>query len=138
MTERHTSSGNLNETIGAILLSFGLLLLFTNLGGIAMQVSDSFVSTAGSPGTVVALGLAALRTVQTYLFDPSTFQADLRGILVSCWPLILVIIGAVLLQNAISRRFVSSGVRASFPLKGSPEMTRHQDQGTRASGRSIL
>lgn len=138
MAQRHTSSGSLNETVGAILLSFGLLLLFANLGEVARQVSDSFVSTAGSTGTVIALGLAALRTVQTYVFDPSTFQADLRGILVSCWPLILVIIGAVLLQNAVSRRFVSSGVRASFPVKGSPEMTRHQDPDTRASGRSIL
>ena len=113
MAQRHTPSTILNETVGTILLSFGLLLLFANLGHVATQVSDSFASAAGSPGTVIALGLAALRTVQTYLFDPTTFQADIRVILVSFWPLILVIIGAVLLQNAVSRRFAGSAARAN-------------------------
>jgi hypothetical protein len=114
MAKRQTTSKAFHAVAGAILLCFGLLLLFANLDEVAAQVSNSFSSAAGGFGTVIELGLAGLRAVQAYFFDPSTFQAGLHMILVSFWPLILVIIGAALLQSAISKRFANSRLPRTF------------------------
>jgi hypothetical protein len=105
MAKRQTASKSLHAVAGAILVSFGLLLLFANLDEVAAQIGNSFSSAAGSFGAVIELGLAGLRAVQAYFFDQATFQAGLHAILVSFWPVILVIIGATLLQNAIAHRF---------------------------------
>jgi hypothetical protein len=103
MAKRQTPSSSFLAVGGALLLSLGLLLLFANLDEIAARIGNS--STGTSLTTVMELGLAGMRAVQAYVFDQPTFQAGLHTILVSFWPLILVIIGATLLRNAISKRF---------------------------------
>jgi len=115
MAKRQTSSKSFHAVAGALLLSLGLLLLFANLDEVAAQVNHSFTSAGGSLGTVIELGLAGMRAVQAYFFDQSTFQAGLHLILVSFWPLILVMIGATLLQNAISRRLANWRSARTFP-----------------------
>jgi ascorbate-specific PTS system EIIC-type component UlaA len=115
MANRQTSSKAIKAIAGAILLSLGLLLLTANLNEVAAHFSSSLTSTTGSVNTVIDVGLAGLRAVQTYFFDQPTFQAGLHVILVSFWPLILVIIGAALLQNAISKRFASARFGEAFP-----------------------
>jgi hypothetical protein len=114
MARQHTSSKSFNAVAGALLLTLGLLLLFANLDEVAAQVNNSFASDGGSLGTVIELGLAGMRAVQAYFFDQPTFQAGLHSILVSFWPLILVIIGATLLQNAISTRFANRKLASTF------------------------
>jgi len=106
MVKPQTSSKSFNGTAGAILISLGLLLLFSNLDEIAARAGNSFHSTGSSLSTVIQLGLAGMRAVQSYFFDQPTFQAGLHLILVSFWPVILVIIGAVLLQGAFRRQFM--------------------------------
>lgn len=64
------------------------------------------------------LGLAGLRAVQTYLFEPSSFQAGLHQILVSCWPLALVLLGAALLYNEIYKRLQGGRVRDNGSATG--------------------
>ncbi|PYT87504.1 MAG: hypothetical protein DMG36_25320 [Acidobacteria bacterium] len=115
MAKRQTSSKSFHAVAGALLLSLGLLLLFANLDEVAAQVNHSFTSTGGSLGTVIELGLAGMRAVQAYFFDQSTFQAGLHLILVSFWPLILVMIGATLLQNAISKRLANARSARTLP-----------------------
>src|SRR5262245_51234004 len=95
------STKNLHAVAGAILFSFGLTLLMANLNADAAQVSTCFPATPGSLGAAIEIGLAGLRAVQAYFFDQSAFQAGFLSILVSLWPLILVIIGAILLHDAI-------------------------------------
>jgi len=114
MAKRQTSSKSFHAVAGALLLSLGLLMLFANLDEVATHVSNSFSSTPGALGTVVEIGLAGMRAVQTYLFDQATFQAGLRWILVSLWPLILVIIGATLLQNAVGKRNANPRLARTF------------------------
>jgi hypothetical protein len=114
MAKRQTTSKAFHAVAGAILLCCGLLLLFANLDEVAAQVSNPFASTPGPLVTAIELGVAGLRAVQTYFFDPSTFQAGLHLILVSLWPLIPVIIGATLLKNAISKRFASPRLARTF------------------------
>lgn len=106
---------NLHTVAGAILFSFGLTLLTANLDAVARQVSTWFNATPGSLGAAIEIGLAGLRAVQAYFFDPSAFQAGFLSILVSLWPLILVIIGAILLHDAIGIRFANSKLARTFP-----------------------
>ena len=109
MTKAQTFSRAFNATAGAILFYFGLFLLLANLNDVAARVSDSFSYKASSASAVIELGLAGMRAVHSYFFDQPTFQADVRLILVSFWPLIPVIIGAVLLQVAFKGRFALRG-----------------------------
>lgn len=106
---------NLHTVAGAILFSFGLTLLTANLDAVAGQVSTWFNATPGSLGAAIEIGLAGLRAVQAYFFDPSAFKAGFLSILVSLWPLILVIIGAILLHDAIGSRFANSKLARTFP-----------------------
>ena len=99
-----TSSKNLHTVAGALLFCFGLTLLTANMDAVAAQASNWFSSTPGSLGAAIEIGLAGLRAVQAYFLDPSAFQDGFLSILVSLWPLILVIIGAILLHDAIGIR----------------------------------
>ncbi len=98
---------------GAILLPVGLLLFAANWDAVSARIHSSFPLPAGSLGTVLEFSLAALRATQLYFFDPSKFQSGLRQILVSFWPLILVIIGAGLLQVAFKGRFAARALGES-------------------------
>lgn len=109
------SSKNLHAVAGAVLFSFGLTLLTANLDAVAAQVSTWFTPAPGGLGTAIEAGLAGLRAVQAYFFDPSAFQSGFLAILVSLWPLILVIIGAILLHNAMGMRFAKAKLARTFP-----------------------
>jgi ascorbate-specific PTS system EIIC-type component UlaA len=102
------TSKNLHAVAGALLFSFGLTLLAANLNKVAVQVSGWFGATPRSLGAAIEIGLASLRAVQAYFFDQSAFQAGFLSILVSLWPLILVIIGAILLHDATGIRFANT------------------------------
>jgi hypothetical protein len=114
MAKQLISSKNLHAVAGAVLFSFGLTLLAANLEAVAVQVSGWFGATPGSLGADIEIGLASLRAVQAYLFDQSAFQAGFLSILVSLWPLILVIIGAILLQDAKGLRFAKAKLARTF------------------------
>ena len=115
MAKPMISFKSLRTVAGTILFSFGLTLLTANLDAVAVQASSWLPSTAGSLGAAFEIGLASLRAVQVYLFDPSTFQAGFLWILISLWPLILVIIGAILLHDAIGVRFASAKLARTVP-----------------------
>lgn len=117
MAKRQTSSKSFHAVAGALLLSLGLLMLFANLDEVATHISNSLSSTPGALGAVVEIGLAGMRAVETYLFDQAAFQAGLRSILVSLWPLILVMIGATLLQNAIGKRYAKARLARTFSTR---------------------
>jgi hypothetical protein len=117
MARRQTSPKSFPAVAGALLLSIGLLMLFANLDEIATHISDSFSSAPGALGAVVEIGLAGMRAVQAYFFDQAAFRAGLHWILVSLWPLIPVMIGATLLQNAIGKRHVNPRLAPIFPSR---------------------
>jgi len=115
MAKRQTTSNSFYALAGALLFSFGLALLSANVKELAVQASTSLSSPPGFLGATIELALAGLRTVQTYFFDQSTFQAGLDTILLSLWPLILVIIGAILLHGATDNRFTNTRLARNFP-----------------------
>lgn len=104
---RQTMTQTMKSIAGAVLLAFGLLLLFANLDA----VGASFTRGIGhhSPegtDTVLAVGLAAIRAAQSYAFEYTQFVSGVRQFLVSFWPLTLVIGGTLLLRGPFERFFL--------------------------------
>jgi hypothetical protein len=114
MAKPMISSKNLHTLAGALLFSFGLTLLAANLDAVIAQASNWLSATPGSLGAAIEMGLAGLRALQTYFFDQSAFQAGFLSILVSLWPLILVIIGAILLHDAMGSHFAKAKLARTF------------------------
>jgi len=56
-----------------------------------------------------ALGLAALHAAQTYAFDHARFSSSLQQILVSFWPVILILAGVLLLRDVFRASFLGRG-----------------------------
>ena len=92
-------------------------MLFANLDELGERISNSFSSAPGVLGAVAEMGLAGMRAVQAYFFDQAAFRAGLHWILVSLWPLLLVMIGATLLRKAIGKRHVNPGLARIFPSR---------------------
>ena len=109
-----TSCKTVHIAAGALLFSFGITLLTSNLDALAVQASGWFSVTPSSLGAAIEIGMAGLRAVQAYFFDPSSFQAGFLSILVSLWPLILVIIGAILLHGAVGARLANTKLARTF------------------------
>jgi hypothetical protein len=107
MARRQTTSKGFSAIAGATLLSVGLLLLIANLDEVAAPFSSPYASGTRSLSAALELGVAALRATQAYFFDPSRFQSGLQQILISFWPLIPVIVGALMLQVAFKGRFAA-------------------------------
>jgi hypothetical protein len=118
MESRQPSTKSLKSITGAVLIALGLLILFANVDGVVSSM-DGFASTANETvGALPALGLAALHTAQAYTFDRAGFFSTLQQILVSFWPLLLVIIGAILLRYAFGGRFEPMESRSSSLARG--------------------
>lgn len=118
MAKQQTLPKSLNAISGTIFVSVGLLLLFASFDQVAAHVRNPFTTPAPSFGAMLDVGLVGLRAVQTYLFEPSSFQAGLHQILVSCWPLTLILLGAALLYDEIYKRLQIGRVRDHGPATG--------------------
>ena len=105
MKTQRTSLKALKSTLGAAIFALGLLLLFVNLDGAADQVGSMLGTRQGASGLLATIGLAGLHAVQAYTFNHEAFLSGLLQILVSFWPLLLVIAGAMLLRNSFQGRF---------------------------------
>jgi hypothetical protein len=107
MTARQAASQTLKSIAGASLLALGLVILFANLDGItASLTSSSGVPAHEALGLLPALGLAALHAAQAYAFDPDGFISGFLKILVSFWPVILILAGALLLGDIFRGSFL--------------------------------
>jgi hypothetical protein len=119
MAAQQTSPRGLKSITGAILLALGFLILFANLDGVTGQITSA-VGTAPEPaqGMLSAVVLATLYVLQDYAFDRAGFLSGLLKILVLCWPLILIIIGAVLLRDVFWSQFAAFKTGASSSAMG--------------------
>ena len=113
MAARKSSSKRLMSIGGAFLFALGFVILMANLNGIEASLSSfAGVSANGATGILPALGLAGLHALQAYTFDHDAFLSGFRQILVSFWPLLLVIAGVVLLRNSAKRPMTNRGMAA--------------------------
>jgi hypothetical protein len=102
---------NLKSIVGMALIGFGLFILFGNVADAAARLSG-FIGVGADAtqtfGELTVVGLAASRAFQCYLFDRVRFALGVRKLLISLWPLLLVIAGTVLIgmaSRAESRNF---------------------------------
>jgi len=98
MATRQASFRSLKSIMGAGVFAIGLLLLFINLDAVAAEVSSMLCTRAEAPGMLAALGLAGLHALQAYTFNHDGFLSSLLQILISFWPLLLIVAGAILLR----------------------------------------
>ncbi len=111
MARRYRLLRNLKSIAGAALIGLGLLILFGNLADATARLSRLAGIRADAIqtfGELIAVGLAASQAFQAYLFDRAGFLRGLCGILISFWPLLLVIAGMFLTgttPRAESRNF---------------------------------
>ncbi len=99
MARRYRLLRDLKSIVGAALIGLGLFVLCGNLADAAARLSRlAGVSADASRtfGEMIAVVLAASHVVQSYLFDRGEFLRGLCRILISFWPLLLVIAGMFL------------------------------------------
>lgn len=106
MAARQSTPRSLMSIAGAFLLAIGFLILFSNLDAAATRIAYATGNTEGHVvETLPALGLTLLHGLQAYVFDHAGFLSGLREFLVSFWPLILILAGALLLRDTLRGRF---------------------------------
>jgi hypothetical protein len=115
MARPYGSSGKLRSIAGGVLIGLGLHILFGNLDRTAVQVRHLLGTTAGDAfGTLPTAVLAASQAVQAYALDHQAFLLGLGRLLISFWPLLLVMVGTVLLQDALTDKVKASPAPANY------------------------
>jgi len=105
MAARQTNPRSLTSIAGAFLLAVGFLILFSNLDAAAARIAYATGNTGGHVlETLPALVLALLHGLQAYVFDHAGFSSGVLQFLVSFWPLILILAGALLLRDVLGGR----------------------------------
>jgi len=113
MAARHTTTRSMKSVSGAASLAIGFFLLFVNLDGITAQINEVVGVQTETVGILPAVGLAGLHVLQAFTFGHSGFLSSLLQILVSFWPLILVLVGIALLRGAFGEHAAKSAIVAT-------------------------
>jgi hypothetical protein len=88
---------NVKSVAGTVLVVLGTFILYENLAGAVVQLSQTLESGSQTLGILPAVVLAASQPVQAYAVDHHRFlQGLFEHLLVSSWPLLLVVFGSVL------------------------------------------
>jgi len=99
MARQSRVSQNLKSIAGMALIGLWLFVLGGNLDDACGQLSRLVgvsADTTQTFGGLIAVGLTVLQVWQCYLFDRRELLLGLCKVLISFWPLLLVIGGAVL------------------------------------------
>jgi ascorbate-specific PTS system EIIC-type component UlaA len=109
MASQHRPSEGLKSIVGGALVGLGLHILFGNLDRVAEQMKHMLGAAAWETlGVLPSAVLAASQAVQAYGLDHQGFLQSLLWIgfwiLISFWPLVLVIAGTVLLRNFFTEK----------------------------------
>jgi hypothetical protein len=120
--------GNHKSIAGAALAGVGIIVLYVNVDGAASQLSQLLGNARGDAlGVLPAAVLVAARVMQAYASDHRRFvEGFVQHLLVLLWPLLLVIAGKVLSQDAFTDK-VEASPRPNNELS-------HKYGGTTASG----
>jgi hypothetical protein len=98
MRPQHKTFRISKSIAGTVLVLLGAFILYQDLAGAIARVSHA--NGAEALGVLPAALLAFSQTVQTYAFDHQRFlQALVPHLLLSSWPLLLVICGTALSKD---------------------------------------
>jgi hypothetical protein len=86
---------------GAALATLGVFLIYENLDAAATQLKHALgIPTAETLGPLPTMLLAAARVMHAYASSHQHFlQGVAQHLLVSCWPLLLVVVGTACFQH---------------------------------------
>ncbi len=119
MADRRATSQSIKSIAGASSIALGLVILFANLDGAAASLSNcAGICAHEAMGVLPALGLAALHAAQTYAFDHAGFLSSLLHILISFWPVILIVAGVLLLRDVFRGSFLGQGAHTGSAATG--------------------
>jgi hypothetical protein len=112
--------------LGIAMIAIGLTLLLSRAD---LALSHLFVAPGSSPDLNAsffpALVLAVDRAAQAWVFDRSALVSCARGMLLSCWPVVLVLLGAVLLQDwRFEGESTRNGINSQASLSGRGDKNR--------------
>jgi len=101
---QRTFFGRAKSLAGAALVGLGIFILQGNLDRAATEWRHLLSTTPGeAQGILPTVILAAPRVLQAYAANHQRFlQGFLRHVFVSCWPLLLVIVGTVLSRDTFT------------------------------------
>lgn len=100
MAGQHRTSGSLKSIAGGALVGLGLHIWFGNLHGVASQLTHLLGTSSGEAlGLAPSVVLAAAQACRVYASDHQGFFVEVVRMLISFWPLLLVIVGAGLLRD---------------------------------------
>lgn len=103
MAGQHRTSESLKSIAGGALVGLGLHIWFGNLHGVAGQLTHLLGPSAGDTlGLLPRVILTAAQAGRVYASDHQGFLLDLVRVLVSFWPLLLVIVGAGFLRDVFT------------------------------------
>jgi len=106
MAAQQTTPRSLTPIAGAVLLALGFLMRFANLDTAVTRIAEAAGTSGGNLlETLPALILAVLHGLRAYAFDHAGFLSGVLQSLVSFWPLILILAGALLLRDVFRGRF---------------------------------
>ena len=118
MVAQMTTQIGQRNLIGKGLLWIGTAALLAQTGLFLMHFRDSLVRAgAQALGWIPALGLTLMRTLQDATWHPAGVLLLLARLLVSCWPLMLILIGIALVKRSGDR------------LGDNPRISRSQGRG---------
>jgi hypothetical protein len=102
MAGQHTLSQNHKSIAGTSLIALGVLILAGNLASAAAQLSHTLgmnYADAQSLGLLAVISLGASNTLRVYLFSQQDFVRAFHQLLISLWPLLLVVAGTALKRD---------------------------------------
>jgi ascorbate-specific PTS system EIIC-type component UlaA len=86
--------------IGVVLLAAGLTVLAAQVNPVASRLWDRVGASADELGGLVPAAILTVNhAAQAWAFDRANLLSTLRHMLLSCWPVILVILGVALLRK---------------------------------------
>ncbi len=103
MTKHQKTTESVKSISGGIFVGIGLHILSGNLSGDANHLRHLLDVPGGDAlGILPSFTLAASQAGQAYALDHARFLDGILYMLASLWPILLVLVGAVLLRNVLT------------------------------------
>jgi hypothetical protein len=105
MAAQQRAFRNAKRIAGAALAVFGMFPIYENAAGALARFSDGLGNGSRALGTFPAFVLAVSQAVHTYSFcHQQLLQGLFQQLLLSCWPLVLIIVGAALSTDGFTEK----------------------------------
>ena len=103
MARQHERSGSLQSIAGGALVGLGLHIWFGNLQGVTSRLTHLLGPSSGETlGLAPSVIVAAAQAGRIYASDHWGFFLEVLRMLISFWPLLLVIVGAGFLKDVFA------------------------------------